>query len=65
MKQSFRDYEARGRADESVFKAYADMACTMRDREEARRLLEQSDKLSPNRPAGPPDHCREFAFSTT
>ena len=65
MKQAFRDYEARGRADENVLKAYADMACTMRDRKEARRLLEQSDKLNPNRPAGPPDHCREFAFSTT
>jgi len=65
MKQAFRDYEARGRADESTYKAYSDMACVMRDRKEARRLLERSDKLSPNRPAGPPDPCREFAFSTT
>ncbi len=64
MKQAFRDYEARGGANESTYKAYADMACVMRDRKEARRLLEQSDKLSPNRPAGPPDPCREFAFST-
>lgn len=62
MKRSFRDYEARGRGNESVYKAYADIACTMRDRAEARRLLELSDKASTDRSPGP---CREFAFSST
>jgi len=65
MKRGFRDYEARGRANEGYLRAFASLACTMRDRPEARRLLELGDKLSPNRPAGPPDPCREFAFSTT
>ena len=65
MKQSFRDYEARGRATEGVYRAYADLACVMRDRPEARRLLEHADKLDTDRRAGPPDPCREFAFSST
>ena len=65
MKQSFRDYEARGRGSESVFRAYANMACVVRDRKEARRLLEAADKMSSDRSPDPPDPCREFAFSTT
>jgi hypothetical protein len=44
MKQGFRDYEARGRADRDYLEAFAKLACTMRDRQEARRLLESADK---------------------
>jgi hypothetical protein len=65
MKQGFRDYEALRRSDEGYFRAFASLACAMRDRPETRRLLDLADKLSPNRPAGPPDSCREFAYSST
>jgi len=65
MKRAFRVYEARAGATESVYRAYADLACVMRDRPEARRLLEQADKLDTDRSPGRPDPCREFAFSTT
>jgi len=65
MKRAFRDYEARGRANEGVYRAYAGLACKMRDRAETRRLLEQADKLNTDRSPAPPDPCREFAFSTT
>jgi hypothetical protein len=65
MKQGFRDHEARGRADEGYLRAFAKLACSMRDRAEARRLIEAADKVSTGRPAGPPDPCREFAFSPT
>jgi hypothetical protein len=62
MKRGFRDLEARGGATEGHLNAFASLACTMRDRGEARRLLELADKLKRDRPAGPPDPCREFAF---
>ena len=65
MKRAFRDYEARGRANESVYRAYAGLACKMRDRAETRRLLELADKLDTDRSPASPDPCREFAFSTT
>jgi len=65
MKKGFRDIEASGQADGYTLKAYANFACQMRDREEARRLLQLSDRLRIRRGAEPPDPCREFAFSPT
>jgi len=65
MKRGFRDIETRGRADGAAWKVYANLACQMRDRGEARRLLELSDKLRGPHGAEPPDPCREFAFSPT
>ena len=65
MKKGFRDIEAQGRADADTWKFYGKLACQMRDREEARRLLELSDRLRAHRRAEPPDPCREFAFSPT
>ena len=62
MKQGFRDLEARGGAYENMVNAFASLACTVRDRPEARRLLELADKLKKDRSAGAPDPCREFAF---
>jgi len=65
MKQGFRDYEARRSTDEAYFRAFANLACAMRDRAETRRLFDLTDKLSPKRPAAPPDPCREFAYTAT
>jgi hypothetical protein len=65
MKRGFRDLEARRGADAEGWKVYANLACQMRDREEARRLLELSDKLRGRAAAEAPDPCREFAFSPT
>lgn len=66
MKQGFRDAEAQGRTDFAHWQQYANLACQMRDRDEARRLLDLSDKLR-TRPRGaePPNACREFAFAPT
>lgn len=65
MKQGLRDIEKQGGGNAEVWHGYATFACDMRDRKEARRLLELSDKLRTNRSAAPPDPCREFAFSAT
>jgi hypothetical protein len=65
MKKGFRDYEARSRADEIYFMSAVNLACSMRDRAETRRLLDLLDRLNPKRRVGPPDPCREFAFSAT
>jgi hypothetical protein len=65
MKRGFRDIEKQAGGDADIWKGYAAFACQMRDRQEARRLLELSDKLREDRTAAPPDPCREFAFSST
>jgi len=65
MKRGFRDIEKQGGGDAEIWSAYATFACRMRDRPEARRLLELSDKARKDRRAAPPDPCREFAFSAT
>jgi hypothetical protein len=65
MKRGLRDIEAQGGGDAEVWNGYATLACQMRDRPEAQRLLELSDKLRADRSPGPPNPCREFAFSAT
>jgi hypothetical protein len=65
MKRGFHDIEEQGGGDEEIWKGYATFACQMRDRLEARRLLELSDKMKKDRSATPADPCREFAFSAT
>ncbi|MGB5082216.1 MAG: hypothetical protein WBO23_15925 [Burkholderiales bacterium] len=65
MKRGFRDIEARGQTDPDVWSAYARLACQMRDRNEARHLLQLSDKFQGPHGAQAPDPCREFAFSPT
>jgi hypothetical protein len=65
MKRGFRDIEKQGGASEEIWESYAKFACQMRDRPEARRLLELSDKMRKDRSTAPADPCREFAFQAT
>jgi hypothetical protein len=65
MKQGFRDIEKQGAGDAVIWATYANFACQMRDRAEARRLIGLADAAGVDRRVGPPDACREFAFKAT
>jgi hypothetical protein len=65
MKQGIRDIEKQGAGDGVIWATYANFACQMRDRPEARRLIELADKAGVDRHVGPPESCREVAFSST
>jgi hypothetical protein len=65
VKQGFRDIEKSGRFPPGIFRNFADLACKMRDRSEAKRLYEISDRQGGG--AGDQqgtDPCRAFAFGS-
>jgi hypothetical protein len=62
-KLGFRDVERAKRGQPRIWRNFAMMACQMRDRDEARRLLEMYDKQRAQASPLLNDGCREFAFA--
>jgi hypothetical protein len=63
LKQGFRDLESRRPLPPLLWRNFANLACHMRDKVEARRLYAIYDRLRDDTMAEDSDPCRQFAMS--
>lgn len=63
MKQGFIDLESRQLGERWIWGNFASLACQMRDRQEAKRLFEVSDRVNPGAKVGNDSPCRTFALA--
>ena len=63
MKNGFKDFEATGRTPAGAWRNFANLACQMRDRAEARRLYALADSVERD-PSAASDACRTFAMAS-
>lgn len=64
MKRAFRDVEKHNLGSMWMPSKLAELACQMRDQEEARRLLSLADSKRPRTPSDEVNACRKFAGMT-
>lgn len=62
-KRGFQELQSAGTNPNWLWKNFAQLACQMRDRDEARRLYQLNDSLNRIAESNTPDACRVFAAS--